>query len=96
MFTLYRWTLDGSLIGKNPGVGLRPGTSDDKIDSSMYLLNSLDNSDAPTSRNGEGEKNVDFARRMQLFMEKYDNNTGLNTCTGVDDPVNIHIVHMSK
>lgn len=81
-----RWTLDGSLIGKNPGVGLRPGTSDDKIDSSMYLLNSLDNSDAPTSRNGEGEKNVDFARRMQLFMEKYDNNTGLNTCTGVDDP----------
>lgn len=83
-----RWTLEGSLIGKNPGVGLRPGTSDYKIDSSMYLLNSMDSSDTPTTKLGEGEKNIDYARRMELFMKKYDNNTGLSVCTNSPDELN--------
>ena len=33
-----RWTLDESIIGSNPGLGLRPRMQDSRIDSSMYVL----------------------------------------------------------
>ena len=33
-----RWTLDESIIGSNPGLGLRPRMQDSRIDSSMYAL----------------------------------------------------------
>lgn len=77
-----RWTLKESLIGNNPGVGLRPGTSDEKIDSSLYIFNLKDTSADPTNPKGEGEKNADVARRMDLYMQKYENQTGLVDCSG--------------
>jgi len=87
-----RWTLKGSLIGGTepgaviPGVGLRPTTSDKHIDSSLYIINIQDTSAEPTNEKGEGETNADIARRMDLYMTKYDNKTGLVDCTGsVDD-----------
>ena len=81
---LYRWLLSESLIGSNPGVGVRPGTSDLNIDSSMYLLNSQDTDEKPTTPTGEGEKNIDYATRMDSFMKVYGNNTGLVECDGSD------------
>ena len=79
---VFRWLLSESLIGANPGVGVRPPTSDLHIDSSMYLLNSQDNDRSPSNREGEGEKNIDYARRMELHMKTYENNSGLVTCDG--------------
>ena len=81
---LYRWLLTESLIGNNPGVGVRPPTSDLHIDSSMYLLNSQDTDEKPTTPTGEGEKNIDYATRMDLFMKAYGNTTGLVECDGSD------------
>jgi len=83
-----RWLLSESLIGSNPGVGVRPGTSDLNIDSSMYLLNSQDTDEKPTTPTGEGEKNIDYATRMDLFMKVYGNNTGLVECDGSDEKNN--------
>merc|ERR1712055_991387 len=33
-----KWTLDSGLIGSNPGLGLRPVSTDKRIDSSMIVL----------------------------------------------------------
>lgn len=77
-----RWTLKGSLIGENPGVGLRPPTSDKKIDSSLYILRLQDTSNTPTNDKGEGETNADVARRMDLYLQKYDKTAGLVDCSG--------------
>jgi len=75
-----KWTLDGSIIGSNPGVGIRPKNSDERIDSSIFYLNSTD-ADATPSKDGEGDKNVDYAKRMEMYMEQYANKTGLVECT---------------
>jgi len=81
-----RWLLTESLIGSNPGVGVRPGTSDLHIDSSMYLLNSQDKDKSPSNKEGEGEKNIDYARRMEMFLKGYDSKSaGLVSCDGSDD-----------
>ena len=83
--TFYRWLLTESLIGSNPGVGVRPGTSDLHIDSSMYLLNSQDKDKSPSNKEGEGEKNIDYARRMEMFLKGYDSKSaGLVSCDGSD------------
>lgn len=76
-----RWTLDGSLIGSNPGVGVRPSNRDARIDSSIFLLETAAKDTTPTDKNGEGDKNADWARRMEIFMEKYSNNSGLFDCS---------------
>jgi sodium/potassium-transporting ATPase subunit beta len=77
-----KWLLSESLIGSNPGVGVRPPTSDLHIDSSMYQLGLEDTDMEPTNDKGEGEKNIDYAKRMELFMKAYENKTGLHECDG--------------
>lgn len=79
-----RWTLDGSIIGTNPGVGVKPSQADSRIDSSMFTLDIADTSKTPTNDVGEGEKNFDYAKRMEIFMTKNSNATGLSKCTGTD------------
>jgi len=70
-----KWLLDESLVGSNPGVGLRPRMSDARIDSSLYMLSAGSEDSQPTNIEGEGEKNVDFAVRYQDFLKIYENKT---------------------
>eukprot|EP00088_Acartia_fossae_P069657 TRINITY_DN9156_c0_g1_i6.p1 TRINITY_DN9156_c0_g1~~TRINITY_DN9156_c0_g1_i6.p1 ORF type:complete len:330 (-),score=128.39 TRINITY_DN9156_c0_g1_i6:402-1391(-) len=80
-----KWTLEDSIIGVNPGVGMKPPMSDKRIDSSLYEFSLEDSSTTPTNKEGEGEKNIDLKTRMDLFMAKYNNNSGLNDCTDNND-----------
>jgi len=64
-----RWMQDYSLIGKNPGVGIRPGPTDERIDSHLYLLKAQDINET-FSENGEGDMNIDAAQRMEIFRNK--------------------------
>jgi len=80
-----RWTLDESLIGSNPGVGIKPVMYDEKIDSSMYVFDVSDDDQTPTDKDGEGPKNIDYVVRMQKFLEKYDKTDGLHECTDNND-----------
>lgn len=82
-----KWTLDGSIIGSNPGVGIRPKNTDERIDSSIFYLNTTD-TEQTYNENGEGDLNIDYARRMELYMEQYNNKSGLVTCT--DDNIEKH------
>jgi len=75
-----RWTLDASIIGSNPGVGLRPSSSDERIDSSMFQLEIGSTDDKPTNEEGEGDKNVDYAKRAEKFLAQYSNTSGLVNC----------------
>jgi len=75
-----RWTLEQSLIGKNPGVGVRPKSSDANIDSAIFYLDIKDKGRTPTNKDGEGDKNFDYATRMNLTLEQYENKTGLSDC----------------
>jgi len=80
-----KWTLDESIIGSNPGVGIRPKNTDERIDSSMFYLNTTDDSQRMTTPTGEGDRNIDYARRAQLFMGQYEDTTGLVECND-DNP----------
>lgn len=75
-----KWMLDKSIIGSNPGVGLRPVMTDKLIDSSMYQLKAADSDHIPTTEAGEGDKNIDYAVRAKLFMDLYNNTEGLKDC----------------
>jgi len=75
-----KWLLDSSLIGSNPGLGLRPQPTDQRIDSSMFVLKIGDTDQKPTDEDGEGDKNIDYAIRAKKFMDKYTNITGLVNC----------------
>ena len=66
-----RWTQDNGLIGNNPGVGLRPRNTDARIDSQMFVLEAGDENKNPSEKDGEGDLNADYAKRTQLFFEKY-------------------------
>ena len=68
-----KYTLDASIIGQNPGVGIRPGQADQKLDSSMIFLEKAAQDTEPTDDNGEGLKNADWAKRYEKFLEKYKN-----------------------
>ena len=52
------------IIGSNPGVGLRPANSWDKIDSQMFVLKERD-----TRRWGG---NIEYANRLQDFLRVYE------------------------
>lgn len=80
-----KWEQDASIIGSNPGVGLRPQQADAWIDSSMYILKAGNKDERPTNMGhptleGEGDKNIDYAYRMQKYLTKYDNTEGLRDC----------------
>jgi len=66
-----KWKLDGSLIGVNPGVGIRPLNRDSRIDSNMFVLQYIDSNTIPTDKDGEGDLNIDYAIRAEKFLEVY-------------------------
>jgi len=66
-----KWKQDYSLIGSNPGVGLRPQNSDKRIDSQMFILQAGDKNMVPTNAEGEGDFNADYATRMDNFLAPY-------------------------
>jgi len=68
-----KWTLDASLIGKNPGVGIRPLNRDVRIDSNLFKLQVKDVNMVVSEADGEGDLNIDYARRAQKFLEVYNN-----------------------
>lgn len=68
-----KWTMDSSLIGVNPGVGLRPRNADKLIDSQMFVLLNGDDNMHPSERLGEGIINADYATRTEQFLKEYDN-----------------------
>merc|ERR1711983_553928 len=65
-----KWQQDGSLIGINPGVGIRPLNRDSRIDSNMFVVEFRDSNDILSEKQGEGDLNIDYARRAQLFFEE--------------------------
>lgn len=76
-----RWTLDSSMIGMNPGVGLRPAPSDKNIDSQMFYLKKSSANMTATDEFGEGELNIDYAVRMENYIKKnYQAGDGLEVC----------------
>jgi len=68
-----RWKGDSSLIGLNPGVGLRPAPTDALIDSQMFYLNKSSTNDKSSNLAGEGDLNIDYAVRMKNYLDKYYN-----------------------
>jgi len=81
-----RWMLKESLIGINPGLGVKPGPTDKRIDSSLYKLIAAgaNASNENGHEKGEGDMNIDYATRMSIFLENngFNNNTGLVDCEG--------------
>jgi len=75
-----KWEQAASIIGDNPGVGLRPQSNDKRIDSSIIVLNVGDKNLNPTNFEGEGDRNIDYSVRMKKFMDKYEETTGLRDC----------------
>jgi len=75
-----KFQLDYSRIGEMPGVGLRPGPTDNRIDSQMFFLKRAD-SNMTHSEGGEGDMNIDYAERMKMNIEKYYSKK-YNTATG--------------
>jgi len=75
-----KWTMDASIIGTNPGVGLRPQNTNKKIDSQMFVLKATDSNTHATNKGrddeGEGDLNVDYAARMQKFLAVYEEDVG--------------------
>jgi len=70
-----RWQQDYSLIGMNPGIGIRPRSADHRIDSHMIELWATDSNRNPSGRNGEGDSNADYAVRLNQYLELYKNTT---------------------
>jgi len=82
-----KWMLKDSIIGINPGLGVKPANQDQRIDSGMFILaytGQAATSEKPTKNKkgelGEGDKNIDYAHRLNKFIESgnYGNKTGLN------------------
>eukprot|EP00092_Neocalanus_flemingeri_P008553 GFUD01009215.1.p1 GENE.GFUD01009215.1~~GFUD01009215.1.p1 ORF type:complete len:230 (-),score=43.83 GFUD01009215.1:234-923(-) len=64
--------MNDGIIGDNPGVGLRPVNTYDRIDSQMFVLKQGDTDWNPSNGDGEGNKNIDYAERQQRFLQGYD------------------------
>jgi len=75
-----RWLQKDSIIGVNPGVGLRPRNTDARIDSQMFVLRQGDTNTHESEREGEGDLNADYVARTEKFLEIYDDtNMGKRT-----------------
>merc|ERR1712210_46047 len=55
-----RWLQEDSIIGVNPGVGLRPRNTDARIDSQMFVLRQSDTNTHQSENGGEGDLNADY------------------------------------
>merc|ERR1712179_804361 len=83
-----KWKVERSLIGSNPGVGLRPPTSQEMIGSSLYVLSIKDTRKKETNKwdiVGEGENLIDVRTRTGIFLEHYKNSTGLQNFNDCQD-----------
>jgi len=67
-----RWKTDNSIIGANPGLGLRPHNNAKLIDSQMFVLEKDSSSEVPNKKGGEGDTNADYAERMRDFLHNYN------------------------
>merc|ERR1712210_361544 len=66
-----RWLQEDSIIGVNPGVGLRPRNTDARIDSQMFVLRQSDTNTHPSENGGEGDLNADYIARTNKFLDNY-------------------------
>ena len=72
-YDIPKWQTTNGIIGKSPGLGLRPGQPKDLIDSSLIVFNyqsEVDDNDIP------GWKG--WAERTTAFLEEYKNATAQN------------------
>jgi sodium/potassium-transporting ATPase subunit beta len=68
-----KWTMYQSIIGTNPGMGVRPGNSDQRIDSQMFVLSQGEREgEEPSNYWGDGDRNIDYAVRTRHFLESYN------------------------
>jgi sodium/potassium-transporting ATPase subunit beta len=78
-----KWTLDASIIGSNPGLGLRPKQIDARIDSSLILVSPKAPADQKPSKDFETQSNADWAERTRVYLSHFDNKTDLiDGCPG--------------
>jgi len=82
-----KWMLKESIIGINPGLGVKPANQDQRIDSGMFILayegkalTSTEPTKTKKREMGEGDKNIDYAYRLEKFLEKgnYKNTSELS------------------
>merc|ERR1712037_634303 len=77
-----KWQQDWGLIGKNPGLGLRPRNTDERIDSQMFVLKKGDKNINPSEPSGEGDLNADPANPLFKGYQKFDYKKVLGSCGG--------------
>jgi len=85
-----RWTLSDSIIGTNPGIGVRPSQVVDELDSGIYLVDlnfnggATDDANNATLVGSEG-----YALRMKEFFKVYEENdenrNARTVCSGGND-----------
>merc|ERR1712203_976798 len=68
-----RWLQEDSIIGVNPGVGLRPRNTDARIDSQMFVLRQSDTNIHPSENEGEGALHAASVARTKKFFKNYEN-----------------------
>merc|ERR1712029_1219429 len=66
-----KWQQADSIIGVNPGVGLRPRNTDARIDSQMFVLEQGDTNIHMSEHEGKGDLNADYVARTDKFLEVY-------------------------
>jgi len=62
-----RWQTDYSIIGKSPGLGLRPKQSEDLIDSALITFNTDDNQEGDKVENWK-----EWDKRIKEFLKGYE------------------------
>jgi len=81
-----KWQQADSIIGVNPGVGLRPRNTDARIDSQMFVLEQGDTNIHMSEHEGEGDLNADYVARTEKFLEVYaDKDMGERQVAGTND-----------
>jgi len=84
-----KWQTDSSIIGKSPGLGLRPKQSEDLVDSAIIMFNkenktSRTEEDMKTDKVPHGDE---WKERIETFLEDYENSTKIakrKSCTAAD------------
>ena len=79
-----KWMKEESIIGVNPGMGVRPRQADSRIDSSMYLFTG--NWNGEKTNDIEQDSDAGFAARMSDFLERtlVEGQSGAVNCSDED------------
>jgi sodium/potassium-transporting ATPase subunit beta len=75
-----KYTTFDSLIGNNPGLGIRPLQPDATLGSSMFFLKANASHDEAATTDHQSPSNIDWASRYEEFLEAYNNTTNLREC----------------